>query len=321
MKDLVSYDEIALAALVSMIVPTFVINNGGRFNKGVRGTGQYVNQGVYGGLVGARFEVSDVMEHRFIVVSESQNTEAKGYGENREKDPLLEVWAEFYGAPGGFFPSFAEVKALRETLASEEFSARYIALRNGAFFDKAKYRHRMQMSIEPFLLDADARAAAAGKTAYIHAVGLGLGVWQVDPSQAQEMMEVYNQMLLKHRLPNVSDIDFSWIPDAAHQVGATTSGQVHKHSADDADGVGVRVVFSSRNPTDPLPAEDAGKLIVAQYAWDGCSFPGNEYWVQMLAASGDPAAACCSTISELQNPAVNPDGCSAARLAVYPPPQ
>jgi hypothetical protein len=41
--------------------------------------------------------------------------------------------------------------------------------------------------------------------ATIHAVGLGLGVWQMGPS--------YNQMLLKHRLSNVPDIDFSWMPD------------------------------------------------------------------------------------------------------------
>ena len=39
---------------------------------------------------------------------------------------------------------------------------------------------------------------------------------------------------------------------------------------------------------------------IPQYAWDGNAFPGNEYWLGMLTASGDPAAACCSNMPELQ---------------------
>ena len=53
--------------------------------------------------------------------------------------------------------------------------------------------------------------------------------------------------------------------------------------------------FSRR---DPFAATDdvTGKLVVALYAWDGNSFPGNEYWVGQTGSSGDSAAASCSQV-------------------------
>ncbi len=74
-----------------------------------------------------------------------------------------------------------------------------------------------------------------------------------------------------------------------------------------ADKVGIRVKFTRRNPAEKFGEGEDGQLLVLSYAWDGNAFPGNEYWVGSLSASGDPAAACMSTIGELHNPLVNPD--------------
>lgn len=71
-----------------------------------------------------------------------------------------------------------------------------------------------------------------------------------------------------------------------------------------------------RNPATKLSGVDEGKLLCAMYAWDGGAYPGNEFYEPygMLSGSGDPAAACCSTITELGNPEINLAVCGTNTL-------
>ena len=124
------------------------------------------------------------------------------------------------------------------------------------------------------------------------------------------MLQVYADIIRSRNLSFIADIDFSWFPEQYSTCGGVGNLQLFKTASNS-----IMIHFSKRNPADLLTGQDAGKLLVAMYAWDGNAYPGNEYWNKLFTASGDPAAACCSTIAELQNPLINA-AVSAANLFV-----
>lgn len=300
LEDYQSYSEMAVAAFVSMFVPTHFINDGNRKNCGkAAAPGSFEPKGIYVGMVGARFEKPGLMEWEHMVITPVQNKPENGYG--NEADPTdpktieLRLWAQLYQSRVGSdyaFPDYEE--------ASKDKTGRYQPIAKGNYLDTFVYRERMKLVVESFLLESNERAKQQGKKAYLHVVGLGLGVWMLHPCQTDILVDVYADLLRKHKLEHISDIDFSWF-GGSHQCGDA------KDQDDfESKGHSIKIHFSKRNPADSLIGDDEGKLLIAQYAWDSNSYPGNEYWDGALTASGDPAAACCSTIPELQNPEINP---------------
>ncbi len=299
LADYLSYDEMQIAALLGISVPTFFINSGNRNNKAQPGTpGTFEESGIYVALVGARFQKPELMEGQHMLVTPNQNTAENGYGilpdQKNLKTQALACWSRFYGE--SFF-TYDEAQA--------DTSGRFLKIAPNQYLDCCIYKKRLKMVIEPFLVDANERGKESGKSVYCVAVGLGLGVWAVHPAQTALTLEVYADILASRALPYIGDLDFSWFDKKYSNLAGVKNLEVFKTKHNT-----VTIHFSQGNPADKLTGADAGKLLVAMYAWDGNSYPGNEYWGGSLNGSGDPAAACCSTICELQNPLINPCVCA-----------
>ncbi|KAL1852375.1 hypothetical protein Daus18300_012208 [Diaporthe australafricana] len=249
LKDFLSYDEMMLSALIGVSGSSFFMNDGNRSNSAKAGLpGTFEPRGVIIGLVGARFERTDRMESTYILPPVPRP---------RMHPELRQIWQEFLGI---------------EPTAQ------------GTEFNNQAYQARMRISAEILLFEAQRRAKAMNKKAYVYIVGLGLGVWQVSNDQPRLYVDVFAQVLkeLGTRLTELATLDLAWIDlSSGSKQSIVAAASTH----------GIEVVFSKRNPAAKLPASKANQLLVLSYAWDSNSFPGNEFWMNMLAASGDPAAA------------------------------
>ncbi|XP_014478747.1 PREDICTED: uncharacterized protein LOC106746556 isoform X2 [Dinoponera quadriceps] len=301
-----SYDEVKLSAMMVVSSHTEFINDGARKNRGVVSSDPDAVQprGVIMGVVGTRFEKARVMEYQDILITSLQNTVDNGYGPvvkggtAEEKRGLLVLWAKFYGED--YHLLYEEV--VKRIKAKD--NRRYLSLASQTVFDIENYMKRTLLSVEIILLEANTRAEKQNTTAFLHVVGFGLGVWRVIRDQEVYFLKTFEIAIKKmnKKLKYVSDIMFAYFQQ--QKCGGAGNG----------DYLGdIKIHFALREPHSRLfRANDANKLLVVTYAWDGNSLPGNEFWNGFLESSGDPAAACSSQVAELHNSKINPRACGAS---------
>ena len=282
------------------------INQGDRLNSGiVSDNDDYERSGVVVGLVGPRMNKNCVMESQELRVTEEQNTRENGYGGRRRGEAtVLNLFADFYNID--HLPKYTELhnsdsiqtsltkmfkksdtkKLLRDYKEITGF------INTPAFLNIPAYNQRNRIIFEMLLAEANHRARSVDKRAYVHVVGLGLGVWKIYKDQNILFITEFIDTVSRMKPDQVSDVDFSWItlPDDA-DLGV--------EDGDLVPGTNIRIHFSKRNPWDKFQGDDRGKLVVASWAWDGMSFVGNEYWAGSLSSSSDPAAACCTQVTIL----------------------
>ena len=117
-------------------------------------------------------------------------------------------------------------------------------------------------------------------------------------------------------IPHVRHVEFSWIPPLKAEKLQPSSANSLLVDGQKFGDTEIMVTFTE---DDPFQIKDKDLLKVAMYAWDGNSFPGNEYWKGQLSSTGDSAAASCSQIPQLQNAYINKPNICANNLYIASP--
>ena len=299
-KNYLTYNELELSALLSISVKTQFINNGNRYNNGIKSlVNDYEKEGVYIGQVGSRFEKKGFMEWKYMVITEEQNTKENGYSNNSygisNKREYMKMFEEFYKSE---FPLYSDLMSdYKQGKLSEDF---YFIPELNYFFNVRVYKQRVKYSISLFFEDAMLRARKENKKAYCYITGLGLGVWKLFDKQFVFYYSAILSLIKKN--PRLKElISKVYIFTFEEILMKELFGEYLE------DGF---VEFGPRNPCDRISKQEflndsKQEILVANWAYDSNSYIGNEYWDGNYSASGDPAAASCSFIAYYGCPELN----------------
>ena len=261
--------------------------------------------------------------------------------ESIKHNPIWRAFERFYSIK--YFPTYDEIKEKYDKAQennNKNILNRYFEKNGyGQFLDIKMYKIRMRISMEIFLFDADRRAKerfislkASNSIddnrlygAFCHIVGLGTGVWElVGEEQDRLIVEITKEIINDTNLQYINGIYFSWMkpncmyyPNTEDAIFSYDENNKSYFIYDASKKHKIYIENGRRNPADILTGKFKKCLPIAMYAWDSNAFPGNEYYLSSLSASGDPAAASCSTIPYVQNSEINKEYITGENSGVY----
>lgn len=230
------------------------LNDGNRENVGVieHDKKKIETEGLVVGIIGGRFEHPDVMEWQDILITRTQNTIENGYGSRNEGYTLTTdkqrdyrgIWRQFYEEDDFLYKDVINKDCPRFIKNSQSTH----------IFDNVLMKKRYALSFDTLLLESEARAAKICKQAYIHVVGIGLGVWKAANHQKEIFLLTFSQRLkaLISQLNHIDCINFNWFNMT--ECGDLKDGGIFK-SNQHPNG-GIKTFLSNRNPADKLVSLD-----------------------------------------------------------------
>ena len=319
LQEYISYDEMLLSSCVNMSTPTFYVSDGSLKNPQAKPTKPFIPEGILCGIVGARLTKVGFMEHRFVFPRDDNN---KNFNDVHHSDVfwIENVFQEAF--PEGKIPTFDEIRSKPDV-----YREIYKDGINLVYFKK-----RLGLSIIPFIKEAEARGIEKKRQIVASVPGIGAGVWRGTVA-SQTIHSLIVNLVLEY-----FDNDFD-LKNLAHLVGLflpktdqsfSSSFKPKKQISSittNSDNNTILVAFKghedtitifnqSRYVAQLLPENFQSCLTVSAYAWDGNSYPGNEYWIDFF-GSFDPQAILCSLLGQFQNPDVNVQLSNAERIKIY----
>lgn len=319
LREYISYDEMLMSACVNMSTPTFYVSDGSLSDPKAKPTRPFIPEGILCGLVGARLEKSGFMEHRFVFPrSNSDQT----FDDVHHSDGFWINNVYPLAFPEGKIPTTAEVAASPEIYGN--------IYKDGV--NVVYLKRRLSFSVIPFIKEAENRGVERNRQVVASVPPIGAGVWR-GSVKSETIVGLIVTLVLEYLDSDLNDGNLNhlagiYLPRSRSEVysafaprnrirsitvGTNDSRIVVAFKGTDRK---ITLFNSSRYVAQLLPEDFKTCLVVAGYAWDGNSYPGNEYWVDQF-GSFDPQAALCSGIGQLQNPEVNIKLADPERIKVY----
>ncbi|XP_070496219.1 uncharacterized protein [Chironomus tepperi] len=315
LREYISYDENLLSSLIGMSTPTFYFSIGSdRYDIGDTKK-PHIDEGILCGLVGARNEKPYFMEHRFVF------PKVKDYDSSHKSD---QFWIEkvYRNAfPEKKIPTVEDIRTKPEI-----YDSIYVEGVNEVYLEK-----RLMLSILPYIQEAMSRGVEKDRNIFCSVPPIGAGVWAVGVRTTAIRRLIVNGVLKfldsyndKHKLKHLKalalpEINISFysefkFDDNIKEIEINIDEVIitFKRPAEHK----LKIINRPRYVAELLPVEFRDCISVAGYAWDGNSYPGNEYWNGGM-GSFDPQAIYCSLLGQFQNPEVNVKMADPERIRVY----